>query len=177
MIARLPARYGAHTSLPSTVQDSVSDCSQLPLFSKVPLRAVRSASAPAAPYLDTRVLPSSITSGGLAPAKAASSLVVTSLHCCSWTLTVTFGWACLRAALTPSMIAGGALPVISQTVSVWGPLLAPDCLLSDDLPQAASTTMRAAARTAGTRRRRDMGLLSSRGAGGVGASGSAVRTT
>src|SRR5919204_2513625 len=139
MTARLPARYGAHTSLPPTVHDSVSDCSQLELFSKLPLRPLRSARAPAAPYLETSVLPSSITSGGLAPAKAASSLVVMSLHCCSWTLTVALGCCWRKAALTPSMMAGGALPVISHTVRVLGALAADD-EGEDDLPQAARPT-------------------------------------
>src|SRR5919108_6310088 len=154
MIARLPARYGAHTSLPSTVQDSVSDCSQLALLSNCALLPVRSCRAPAAPYLDTSVLPSSMTSGGLLPAKAASSLVVTLLHCWSWTLTVSLGWAVLKSALTAATTCGGALPSISQMVSVLGPLWAcwppgPDLL---SLPQAASNSAMAHARTAAMRR-------------------------
>src|SRR5215207_9222063 len=72
MTARLPARYGAQTSLPSMVQDSVSDWSQAWLFSKSPRLPLRSWSAPAAAYLETRVLPSSTTSGGLEPAQAAT---------------------------------------------------------------------------------------------------------
>src|SRR5919204_344029 len=158
MIARLPARYGAHTSLPSTVQDSVSDRSQLPLFSNWSLLPLRSWRAPAAPYLETSVLPSSMTSGGLAPAKAASSLVVTLLHCWSWTLTVSLGWAALKSALTASMTCGGALPSISQMVSVRGPAWAcwpePD---GSSPPHAASSRDMANARMAVMRSRRDMG--------------------
>src|SRR5215211_7810873 len=67
MTARLPARYGANMSLPSMVQDSVSDWSQAWLFSNWSRLPVRSWSAPAAAYLETRVLPSSTTSGGLEP--------------------------------------------------------------------------------------------------------------
>src|SRR6266508_569548 len=161
MTARLPARYGAQTSLPSTVQDSVSDCSQVALFSNCALLALRSWRAPAAPYLETSVLPSSMTSGGLLPAKAASSLVVTLLHCWSWTLTVSLGWAVLKSALTASMTCGGALPSISQMVSVLGPVWAcwppePD---GSSPPQAASNRAMANARMAEMRSRRDMGTF------------------
>src|SRR6266508_5873021 len=157
MTARLPARYGAQTSLPSTVQDSVSDCSQLWLFSNWERLPLRSCRAPAAPYLETSVLPSSITSGGLLPAKAASSLVVTLLHCCSSTLTVSLGWAVLNSALTASMTCGGALPSISQTVSVRGPVWACWSPPSSSPPQAARTRARAIVRAARMRCRRGMG--------------------
>src|SRR5215217_8319959 len=133
------------------VQDSVSDWSQAWLFSKSPRLPLRSWRAPAAAYLETRVLPSSTTSGGLEPAKAASSLVVMLFHCWSSTLTVSLGWAFFHSALTASMTAGGALPSISQTVRVRGPDWASDCWLSPDSPQAASprTRARAGAGTAG----------------------------
>src|SRR5512132_61723 len=121
MTARLPARYGAQTSLPSMVQDSVSDWSQAWLFSNWSRLPLRSCSAPAAAYLETRVLPSSTTSGGLEPAKAASSLVVMLFHCCSSTLTVSLGWAFFHSALTASTTLGGALPSINQMVMVRGP--------------------------------------------------------
>src|SRR5918997_4190271 len=129
------------------VQDSVSDWSQAWLFSNSPRLPVRSWRAPAAAYLETRVLPSSTTSGGLEPAKAASSLVVMLFHCWSSTLTVSFGWAFFHSALTASMTAGGALPVISQMVRVRGPDGALDCWLSPpDSPQAATPRTRATAR-------------------------------
>src|SRR5829696_3744790 len=161
MTARLPARYGAQTSLPSMVQDSVSDWSQAWLFSKSPRLPLRSWSAPAAAYLETRVLPSSTTSGGLEPAKAASSLVVMLFHCCSSTLTVSLGWAFFHSALTASTTAGGALPVISQTVRVRGPDWALDVSPSpEESPQAATTRARASARArmARARRRRRVGI-------------------
>src|SRR4030095_16642243 len=118
MTARLPARYGAHMSLLSMVQDSVSDWSQAWLFSKSPRLPVRSWSASAAAYVDTRVLPSSTTSGGLEPAKAASSWVVMLFHCCSSTLTVSLGWAVFHSALTASITARGALPSTHPMVGV-----------------------------------------------------------
>ena len=139
------------------VQDSVSDWSQAWLFSNSPRLPLRSWSAPAAAYLETRVLPSSTTSGGLEPAKAASSLVVTLFHCWSSTLTVSLGWAFFHSALTASTTAGGALPSISQMVRVRGP----DSVLAwspspDESPQAATprTRAKARARAAVTRRRR-----------------------
>src|SRR5215218_775501 len=141
MTARLPARYGAQSSLPSRVQDSVSDWSQAWLFSNSPRLPVRSWSAPAAAYLATRVLPSSTTSGGLEPAKAASSLVVMLFHCWSSTLTVSLGWAFFHSALTASTTAGGAgwawgppngwtVPIavgdpIASPWSMWGELAPP----------------------------------------------------
>src|SRR5215218_4677818 len=146
MTARLPARYGAQSSLPSRVQDSVSDWSQAWLFSNSPRLPVRSWSAPAAAYLATRVLPSSTTSGGLEPAKAASSLVVMLFHCWSSTLTVSLGWAFFHSALTASTTAGGALPVISQMVRVRGPVWALDLPPSSEEPQAATPRTRATAR-------------------------------
>src|SRR4029434_1764690 len=144
------------------VQDSVSDWSQAWLFSNWSREPVRSCRAPAAAYLDTRVLPSSTTSGGLEPAKAASSLVVMLFHCWSWTLTVSLGWAFFHSALTASTTAGGALPVISQMVRVRGPDWALDLSPSPEPPQAAAprARARAKARVARARRRRgtDMGL-------------------
>src|SRR5215216_974594 len=121
------------------VQDSVSDWSQAWLFSNWSRLPVRSWSAPAAAYLETRVLPSSTTSGGLEPAKAASSLVVMLFHCWSSTLTVSLGWAFFHSALTASTTAGGALPSISQMVRVRGPVWALDLPpSSEDPPQAAT---------------------------------------
>src|SRR5215211_2493846 len=159
MTARLPARYGAHMSLPSMVQDSVSDWSQAWLFSNWSREPVRSCSAPAAAYLDTRVLPSSTTSGGAEPAKAASSLVVMLFHCCSSTLTVSLGWAFFHSALTASITAGGALPSINQMVMVRGPDWASDCWLSPpDSPQAATPRTRAKARARTAVRRWRSGL-------------------
>src|SRR4030095_12076727 len=152
MTARLPARYGAHMSLLSMVQDSVSDWSQAWLFSKSPRLPVRSWRAPAAAYLETRVLPSSTTSGGLEPAKAASSLVVMLFHCWSSTLTVSLGWAFFHSALTASTTAGGALPVISQMVGVRGLSRAPEP------PQAAAPRARARAKARVARARRRRGL-------------------
>src|SRR5438477_7367034 len=97
------------------------------------------ASAPAEAYFATSVLPSSITSGGALPPKAVSSLVVTSDHCWIWTLTVTLGYLALKSALTPSTTACGALPFISQIVSVPVSLAGLfDCGLEP--PQAATTT-------------------------------------
>src|SRR5207253_1309673 len=95
----------------------------------------------AAAYLATRVLPSSITSGGLLPAKAVSSLVPTSDHCWISTLTVTFGCFALKSALTPSTTDCGALPFISQTVSVPLSLAVFGVLVP--LEQAAATSTRA----------------------------------
>src|SRR5918999_481971 len=147
MTARLPARYGAQTSLPSRVQDSVRDWSQAWLFSNWPRLPERSWRAPAAAYLATRVLPSSTTSGGLGRAKAGSSLVVMLFHCCSSTLTVSLGWAFFHSALTASTTAGGALPSISQMVRVRGPVWALDWPpSSDESPQAAAPRTRARAR-------------------------------
>src|SRR5215212_2033302 len=141
------------------VQDSVSDWSQAWLFSNWSRLPVRSWSAPAAAYLETRVLPSSTTSGGLEPAKAASSLVVMLFHCWSSTLTVSLAWAFFHSALTPSTTAGGALPVISQMVRVRGPDWALDLSPSpEEPPQAAATRARARARMARVRRRRRRGL-------------------
>src|SRR5215204_3530545 len=125
------------------VQDSVSDWSQAWLFSKSPRLPVRSWRAPAAAYLETRVLPSSTTSGGLEPAKAASSLVVTLFHCWSSTLTMSLGWAFFHSALTASTTAGGALPVISQMVRVRGLDWSPS---PEESPQAAAPRARARAR-------------------------------
>src|SRR5918992_2119190 len=170
MTARLPARYGAQTSLPSRVQDSVSDWSQAWLFSNSPRLPLRSWRAPAAAYLETRVLPSSTTSGGLEPAKAASSLVVTLFHCCSSTLTVSLGWAFFHSALTASTTAGGALPSISQMVRVRGPVWALDWPpSSDESPQAAAprTRARARARAAVMRCRRGLDMGPSFLAGGL----------
>src|SRR4030095_9567203 len=167
MTARLPARYGAHMSLLSMVQDSVSDWSQAWLFSKSPRLPVRSWRAPAAAYLETRVLPSSTTSGGLEPAKAASSLVVMLFHCWSSTLTVSLGWAFFQSALTASTTsrtAGGALPSISQMLRVRGPVWALDLPpSSEDPPQAATPRTRATARarTAERRWRRELDMDSS----------------
>src|SRR5215218_9599973 len=154
------------------VQDSVSDWSQAWLFSnwsRLPLRSWR---APAAAYLETRVLPSSTTSGGLEPAKAASSLVVMLFHCWSSTLTVSLGWAFFHSALTASTTAGGALPVISQMVRVRGPDWALDWSPSpEEPPHAAAPRARARAkvRVAETRWRRgvDMDVLPSAGTAGV----------
>src|SRR5215213_9679524 len=99
------------------VQDSVSDWSQAWLFSKSPRLPVRSWRAPAAAYLETRVLPSSTTSGGLEP------------------------------ALTASTTAGGALPVISQMVRVRGPDWALDWSPSpEEPPHAAAPRARARAK-------------------------------
>src|SRR5262245_33372585 len=153
------------------VQDSVSDWSQAWLFSKSPREPLRSWSAPAAAYLETRVLPSSTTSGGLEPAKAASSLVVTLFHCWSSTLTVSLGWSFFHSALTASTTAGGALPSISQMVRVRGPDSVLACWLSpDDPPQAASPRTRARARVrTAVRRWRcevDMDMLPSAGTAG-----------
>src|ERR671914_1709683 len=161
MTARLPARYGAQTSLPSRVQDSVSDWSQAWLFSNSPRLPVRSWRAPAAAYLETRVLPSSTTSGGLEPAKAASSLVVMLFHCCSSTLTVSLGWAFFHSALTASMTAGGALPVISQMVRVRGPVWVLAWPPSpEESPHAATprTRAKARARAAVRRWRNELGM-------------------
>src|SRR4029450_6412482 len=134
-------------SLPSMVEGSVSDWSQAWLFSNWSREPVRSCRAPAAAYLDTRVLPSSTTSGGLDPAKAASSLVVMLFHCWGSTLTVSLGWAFFHSALTASTTAGGALPVISQMVRVRGPVWALDLPpSSEDPPQAATPRTRATAR-------------------------------
>src|SRR5215211_5254059 len=136
MTARLPARYGAQTSLPSMVQDWVSDWSQAWLFSKSPRLPLRSWSAPAAAYLETRVLPSS-------------------------TLTVSLGWAFFHSALTASTTLGGALPSINQMVMVRGPDWALDWSpLSSDPPQAATPRTRATARarTAERRWRRELGM-------------------
>src|SRR5260221_2234206 len=103
-------------------------------------------SAPAAAYLATRVVPSSITSGGLLPAKAVSSLVVTSPHFWIWMLTVTLGCFALKSALTPSITDWGALPSISQIVS--GPVSAGG---ADVLPLPQAVARRAIALpTAGT---------------------------
>src|SRR5215208_3229926 len=164
MTARLPARYGAQTSLPSMVQDSVNDWSQAWLFSNSPRLPLRSWRAPAAAYLETRVLPSSTTSGGLDPAKAASSLVVMLFHCWSSTLTVSLGWDFFHSALTASTTAGGALPVISQMVRVRGPDWAVDLSPSpEEPPQAAAprARARAIARTARARRRRGVDMRTS----------------
>src|SRR5947209_10557980 len=91
-------------------------------------------SAPAAAYLATRVFPSSITSGGLLPAKAVSSLVPTSPHCWICTSTLTLGCFAVKSELTPSMTDCGAEPFISQTVRVplsfW-------VLVEDGLPEQA----------------------------------------
>src|SRR5215471_17829547 len=100
------------------MQESVSDCSHVEEFWKLPFFDVRLLSAPAAAYLATSVLPSSTTSGGVLPANAVSSLVVTSLHCWISTLTLTFGYCFRKSALTPSTTDCGALPFISHTVSV-----------------------------------------------------------
>ena len=100
------------------MQESVSDCSQVPEFWKSDFLPLMSASAPAEAYFATSVLPSSMTSGGALPPKAVSSLVVTSDHCWIWTLTVTLGYLALKSALTPSTTACGALPFMSHTVSV-----------------------------------------------------------
>src|SRR5437868_14215277 len=98
-----------------------------------------SSSAPAAAYLATNVLPSSTTSGGVLPANAVSSLVPMSPHCWISTLTVTFGYLALKSALIPSTTVCGALPFISQIVSVPVSLAGLfDCGLVQ--PQAASTT-------------------------------------
>src|SRR5438270_13733043 len=97
-----------------------------------------SCSAPAAAYLATRVLPSSITSGGLLPAKAVSSLAPTSDHCWISTLTVTFGSFALKPACTPAITDCGALPFISQTVS--GPVSAGGVVLLATLDRAAGTS-------------------------------------
>src|SRR5512132_1977803 len=170
MTARLPARYGAQTSLPSMVQDSVSDWSQAWLFSNWSRLPLRSCSAPAAAYLETRVLPSSTTSGGLEPAKAASSLVVMLFHCWSSTLTVSLGWAFFQSALTASTTAGGALPVISQMVRVRGPVWGLDLSPPEDPPQAATPRTRATARARAAemrwRRELDMDVLPSAGTAG-----------
>src|SRR4029450_5863134 len=146
-------------SLPSMVQDSVSDWSQAWLFSKSERLPLRSWRAPAAAYLETRVLPSSTTSGGLDPAKLASSLVVMLFHCCSSTLTVSLGWAFFHSALTASITAGGALPSISQMVRRRGPDWASDCCLSPpDSPQAATPRTRAKSRARTAVRRWRSGL-------------------
>src|SRR5918993_857815 len=143
------------------VQDSVSDWSQAWLFSNSPRLPVRSWRAPAAAYLETRVLPSSTTSGGLEPAKAASSLVVMLFHCWSSTLTVSLGWAFFHSALTASTTLGGALPSISQMVMVRGPDWALDWSPSPpESPQAATPRTRATARArmAVRRERRDLDM-------------------
>src|SRR5437773_11103101 len=97
-----------------------------------------SSSAPAAAYLATNVLPSSTTSGGVLPTNAVSSLVPMSPHCWSSTLTVTFGYLALKSALTLSITLAGALPFISQTVSV--PVWSAALVLGALPPQAATTT-------------------------------------
>src|SRR4029453_15858171 len=144
------------------VQDSVSDWSQAWLFSNSPRLPVRSWSAPAAAYLDTRVLPSSTTSGGLDPAKAASSLGVMLFHCWSSTLPGSLGGAFFPSALAASTPAGGALPVISQMVRVRGPDWALDLSPSPEPPQAAAPRARARAKArvarAGRRRGTERGL-------------------
>src|SRR6266567_5594328 len=99
--------------------------------------------APAAAYLATSVLPSSAMSGGLLPAYAVSSLVVTSDHCWIWTSTVTFGYLALKSALTASTIAWGALPFMSQTVRVplgWLVVL----LCEEEHPATASSAPKSA---------------------------------
>src|SRR5438046_10241297 len=101
-------------------------------------------SAPAAAYLATRVLPSSTTSGGVLPANAVSSFVVTSLHCWIWTFTLTLGYFALKSALTALTTESGALPFISQTVSVpLGELVV--------LPPPQATASSASAATAAVR--------------------------
>src|SRR2546427_5516337 len=99
-----------------------------------------SSSAPAAAYLATSVLPSSITSGGLLPAKAVSSLVPISPHCWISTLTVTFGYLALKSAFTPSTTLFGALPFMSHTVRV--PVSLAGLLLTGEgfPPHAAATS-------------------------------------
>src|SRR5260370_42389342 len=99
-------------------------------------------SAPADAYFATSVLPSSMTSGGVLPANAVSSLVVTSDHCWISTLTVTFGCLALKSALTPSTMLCGALPFMSQTVSV--PVSLPDEVVGGVPPRPAATIARAA---------------------------------
>src|SRR5689334_12766932 len=134
------------------MQESVRDCSQVDEFSKAPFLEVRLLRAPAAAYLATRVLPSSTTSGGAVPANAVSSLVVMSLHCWSWTSTVTLGCLALKSALTPSTMAWGALPVISQTVSLLGwfdvvvLLPGPPEQATATRPRASTTAVRASCR-------------------------------
>src|SRR4029450_74190 len=141
------------------VQDAVRDGGESWFFSTSPRLPLRSWSAPAAAYLATRVLPSSTTSGGLDPAKAASSLVVMLFHCWSSTLTVSLGWAFLNSALTASTPAGGALPVISQMVRVRGPDWALDLSPSpEEPPQAAAPRARARAKARVARARRRRGL-------------------
>src|SRR5215471_11732857 len=121
------------------MQESVSDCSHVEEFWKLPFFDVRLLSAPAAAYLATSVLPSSTTSGGVLPANAVSSLVPMSPHCWSSTLTVTFGYLALKSELTPSITDCGALPFMSHTVNVpvW---LAGFVELLLVLPHAATTT-------------------------------------
>src|SRR5690348_11263077 len=99
-----------------------------------------SSNAPAAAYLATKVLPSSITSGGVLPANALSYLVPMSAHCWVSTFTVMFGYFALKSAFTPSTTDGGALPFISQMVRVP---VSFDGLLLDCwpvLPHAATST-------------------------------------
>ena len=99
--------------------------------------------APAAAYLATSVLPSSTTSGGVLPAYAVSSLVVTSDHCWIWTSTLTLGCLALKSALTPSTTDCGALPFMSQTVRV--PLSGAGLLLVvDEQPATASSAPKSA---------------------------------
>ncbi len=125
------------------MHESVSDCSHVPEFSKLLFFEVMSWSAPADAYFATRVLPSSMTSGGVLPANAVSSLVVTSDHCWISTLTVTFGCLTLKSALTPSTTLCGALPFMSQTVSV--PVSLPVVVVGFVLPHAAASNATAAA--------------------------------
>src|SRR2546421_8888440 len=110
--------------------------------------------APAAAYFATSVLPSSMTSGGLLPAKAVSSLVPTSDHCWISTLTVTFGCFALKSAFTPSITDCGALPFISQMVS--GPVSAGGLVLLAPLGQGAAASTSAAP---GGGRRGFLGLM------------------
>ena len=86
-----------------TVQESVRDCSQVLELSKLDFLPLMFSSASAAAYLATSVLPSSMTSGGLLPPNAVSSLVPMSPHCWISTFTVTFGYLALKSALTLSI--------------------------------------------------------------------------
>ena len=105
------------------------------------LSASRSSSAPDWLNLAFWVLPISMTSGGLLPARAVVSLSWMPFHSCTSTVTVAPGCCLARSALTDFTIASGTDPFISQTVRAFFSAASPEPDLASP-PQALSARVR-----------------------------------
>src|SRR3954452_8765948 len=116
MTARLRAYYGTAKSWPWKEPASARPLSQVEELSK--LDDLSPARAPAAMYFVVSVLPSSTTSGGVLPARAASSLVRWSGQVWYWTLTAVLGCLTLNAVVAAATASGHpcCASVWSQTV-------------------------------------------------------------